>query len=263
MLSPLFSSVSLVIPARNEAGSIPWVLRRIPEMVDEVILVDSSTDDTVAVARSVRPDIVVVHQKQRGKGAALRSGFEAATSAYVVMIDADGSMDPFEIPRYVWLLQEGFHVVKGSRHLEGGGSTDFTWVRSLGNSALRGVANRLYAARFTDLCYGYLGFQRSAIDAIMPSVDGFDVEAQLILRAKRLGLRITEVPTMERPRIAGVSKLNAIPDGARVLRTIVRERMRQDWLAGARPAFAYRESQRGDSEPLGTFETATRRRAPA
>lgn len=219
------SLVSLVVPARNEAGSIGWVLSHVPPIVDEVILVDSSTDDTVEIARSARPDIVVLNESRPGKGAALRAGFEAASCPYVVMIDADGSMNPLEIPRYVSLLQDQYDVVKGSRNIEGGGSSDLTFVRAVGNSALRSVSNLLYGARFTDLCYGFMGFRKEAIAAIMPSVDGFDIEAQLIMRAKRLGLSITEVPTFESQRIAGASKLHPVRDGIRVLRTILRERV--------------------------------------
>src|SRR5215217_381244 len=84
--------VSVVIPTKDEARNIGWVLAKLPEIADEVILVDSSSDNTVAVARAVRPDIVVLHEPTPGKGAALRTGFAAATRDVVVMIDADGSM---------------------------------------------------------------------------------------------------------------------------------------------------------------------------
>ncbi|MCA1672103.1 MAG: glycosyltransferase, partial [Actinobacteria bacterium] len=88
-------TVSLVIPAKNEARNIAWVLQRVPRFVTEVILVDgASTDDTVAVAKSEYPNIRVVHQDRPGKGAALRAGFAAAGGDFIVMLDADGSMDP-------------------------------------------------------------------------------------------------------------------------------------------------------------------------
>ncbi len=115
-------SVSVIIPALNEAGSIGWVLEHIPEWVSEVVLVDGlSTDDTEALARRLRPKIVVVHQPQPGKGAALRAGFAAATAEIVVMIDADGSTDPREMHRFVQALEDGEDFVKGSRHVGDGG----------------------------------------------------------------------------------------------------------------------------------------------
>ena len=88
-------TVSLVIPVRNEARNIAWVLEQIADDVNEIILVDgNSTDATVITARSYRPDIRVVPQDGVGKGSALRTGFLAATGDIIVMMDADGSMAP-------------------------------------------------------------------------------------------------------------------------------------------------------------------------
>ncbi|WP_156380180.1 glycosyltransferase family 2 protein, partial [Arthrobacter sp. Soil762] len=89
------ASVSVVIPTLNEARNIPWVLRRIPSYVDEVVIVDGrSTDNTVGVARAIRDNLVIVDEQRKGKGVALRSGFAAASGDIIVMLDADGSMDP-------------------------------------------------------------------------------------------------------------------------------------------------------------------------
>ena len=98
-------TVSLVIPVRNEARNIAWVLEQIADDVDEIILVDGdSTDATLITARSYRPDIRVVPQEGVGKGSALRTGFFAATGDIIVMMDADGSMAPQEIRHYVHFL---------------------------------------------------------------------------------------------------------------------------------------------------------------
>src|SRR3954454_18616410 len=110
--------VSIVIPAKNEAQNITWVLDRVPAHVDEVVLVDAhSTDGTIEAARSRRPDIVVVTDHGQGKGAAVRQGVEAASGDDIVMLDADGSMDPAEIDRFLCRLREGHDLVKGSRFL--------------------------------------------------------------------------------------------------------------------------------------------------
>jgi glycosyltransferase involved in cell wall biosynthesis len=217
--------VSVVIPALNEADSIGWVLARIPEWVSEVVLVDGlSVDETERVARELRPDLVVVHQRTPGKGSALRAGFAAAQGEHVVMLDADGSLDPAEMPRFVDALEEGADFVKGSRYLSEGGSADLTRLRSAGNRALARLANLLYGARFTDLCYGYCAFRRCHLEALALTATGFEIETQLVLNAVSAGLEIREVPSFELPRRAGVSNLNAYRDGRRVLRTLLTHR---------------------------------------
>lgn len=230
--SPLPTGVSVVIPAKNEARNIGWVLGRMPSVVDEVIIVDGlSTDGTLEVAKSIDPDVVVIHEMRPGKGAAMRAGMSAARGEFIVLLDADGSMDPVEIERYVDQLALGFELVKGSRKLPGGGSSDLTPLRDFGNARLLDLANLLFRTDFTELCYGFVALRRSAIAALQLDADGFEIETQIVTRAVRAGLRIVEVPSMEAPRRFGQSNLNTFRDGWRVLRTILAER-----LAGGMPA---------------------------
>ncbi|WP_084728668.1 glycosyltransferase family 2 protein [Streptacidiphilus neutrinimicus] len=218
-------SVSLVVPARNEAANIAWVLSRIPDCVDEVILVDGeSSDDTAGRARACLPSLRVVPQSGPGKGNALRTGFLNAKGDYIIMIDADGSMSPREIPRYVHFLENGYDVVKGSRFTGGGGSLDITTLRRGGNRVLLALTNLLYQASLTDLCYGYVGFRRDALARLDLRSSGFEIETEMVCRALLEGLRVAEVPTLELPRRTGQSNLRTFRDGQRVLRTLLRER---------------------------------------
>ena len=131
-------SVSVVMPALNEAQNIPHVFARMPLDVHEVILVDGfSVDETVAVARQLRPDVRVIQQSRKGKGNALACGIAVATGDVIALVDADGSADPGEIPRFVEALINGADFAKGTRFAEGGGSADITRLRSYGNYALR------------------------------------------------------------------------------------------------------------------------------
>lgn len=217
-------SVSVVIPAKNEARNIGWVLERMPSYVDEVIIVDGlSTDGTLEVAKLIAPDVVVVREDRPGKGAAMRAGMAVARSECVVVMDADGSMDPAEIHLYVQAMAEGADLVKGSRFVEGGGSTDITWLRQFGNGQLLGLANALFRTKFTELCYGYMGLRRSAISRLALDADGFEIETQIVTRAVRVGLKISEVPSQEAPRRYGESNLRTFRDGWRVLRAMLRE----------------------------------------
>jgi glycosyltransferase involved in cell wall biosynthesis len=219
-------TLSVVIPTLNEAANLPHVLTRIPASVDEVVLVDGhSIDDTIAVARTIRPDIRVVLQDGRGKGNALACGFAAAQGSIIVMLDADGSTDPAEIDAFVAPLLAGHDFAKGSRFLGPGGSEDITGIRRAGNRVLLALLNVLYGTRYTDLCYGYNAFWRSCLEHMSVDCDGFEVETLITARVARAGLSVVEVASVEHQRLHGVSNLNAVPDGIRVLRTILRERV--------------------------------------
>jgi glycosyltransferase involved in cell wall biosynthesis len=219
-------TVTAVIPALNEAANLPHVLGKLPDGINELIVVDGhSTDDTVNVAHALRPDARVVLQNKRGKGNALACGFAAARSDIIVMIDADGSTDPGEIPSFIRPLIQGADFVKGSRYLEGGGSSDITGLRSLGNRALGVGVNIMFGTKYTDLCYGYSAVWRRVLPQLHITCDGFEVETVLNVRAAKAGFNIVEVPSYEQERIHGLSNLNAWRDGARVLRTILSERL--------------------------------------
>lgn len=237
--------ISVVVPARNEARNIPHVLGALPPGLHEVILVDGhSSDDTIEVARRVLPTIRVIRQTRNGKGNALACGFAMVTGDVIVMLDADGSADPGEIPGFVAALIAGADFAKGTRFAAGGRSNDITLFRSLGNAALNGLVNLLYGTRYSDLCYGYNVFWTSLLPVLdLPSLDipglgredmiwgdGFEIETLINVRVAAAGARITEVGSVEQARLFGQSNLNAVRDGLRVLRTIVAERR----LAGQR-----------------------------
>ena len=221
----IYPSISVVIPVRNEAENLRYILPRIPSFVSEVILVDGhSTDDTISVAKQLLPSIRVIKQIGRGKGDAVRLGFATSNGDIIVMLDGDGSTDPEEISRFVDALQQGCDFAKGSRFIAGGGSTDITPLRSLGNYGLCMLVNLLFRVHFSDLCYGYNAFWRSCLDEMEIECNGFELETQISLRVHKAQLSIMEVPSMELPRLYGQSNLRTFRDGWRVLKTILIER---------------------------------------
>lgn len=223
-LAPARPRVSVVIPAMNEAENLPYAFSRLPDGLHEVILVDGhSSDDTVAVARTLLPDVRIVTQSGRGKGNAMADGFAACSGDIIVMLDADGSTDPAEIPRFVSALCNGADFVKGSRFAQGGSSADITRARGLGNCVLRTIVNTLYGTSYTDLCYGYNAFWARCLPYMRVDCDGFEVETLINVRIAKAGLIVHEVPSYENVRLHGTSNLRALPDGSRVLRTIMRE----------------------------------------
>jgi glycosyltransferase involved in cell wall biosynthesis len=216
--------VTVVIPALNEAQNLPHVLPRIPSWVHEVLIVDgNSIDGTAEVASSLLPQVRVVQQTGRGKGNALRAGFANATGDVIVMLDADGSMNPEEIPLFVGALLAGADMAKGSRFLQGGGTRDMPFYRKWGNGSFVSMVNVLFGGKYSDLCYGYSAFWRDMVLELGLACDGFEVETVLNIRALRANWRILEVPSFEAPRIHGDGRLRTIPDGWRVLSSIFHE----------------------------------------
>jgi glycosyltransferase involved in cell wall biosynthesis len=253
-------SVSLIIPALNEAANIAWVLRRIPPGVaDEVILVDGlSLDDTVAIAKATMAEIVMVDERKPGKGVALRAGFAAATCDIIVMLDADGSMDPAELSLFIAAVRSGYDFVKGSRHLPDAGSEDLTWLRGFGNRMLGVAVNVLYGTQFTDLCYGFMAFRRDCLSDLNLTADGFEIETQMVVNAVKAGLRIAEVPSYELERRSGQSNLRTFRDGRRVLGTLLRER----FAPASRPVADVVDLTDPTVIDLTALEDATLRPAP-
>lgn len=242
--------VSIVMPTLNERENLPHVLTRIPRWVHELVLVDGhSQDGTVETAKQLwSNDLIVtgqrgqrsfpvtfkrrakdtilrlVSQRRKGKGEALRRGFEAATGDIVVIMDADGSNDPRELTSFVGALLAGADLVKGSRFLQGGGTADMSYLRYLGNWCFVRIVRVFFGCKFSDLNYGYVAMWRRLVPELQLDCDGFEIETMMNVRALKLGLKIAEVPSFEDKRIHGESNLRTIPDGWRVLMTILRER---------------------------------------
>ncbi len=227
-IQTLHPTVSVVIPTFNEAENIRYVLERLPAEVSELIIVDGdSTDGTVDVVRSARPDARIIEQDGVGKGNALWCGVRMATGDITVLLDGDGSTDPAEIPRFTDALLRGFDFAKGTRFAAGGGSEDITWLRRLGNRALVGLVNAIWNVHYTDLCYGFNAFWTRVARVVYAPCNGFEVETLINIRAASAqGLRVVEVPSFESNRRNGVSNLRAPRDGVRVLRTILAEWVR-------------------------------------
>jgi glycosyltransferase involved in cell wall biosynthesis len=220
-------NVGIVIPALNEEKNITEVLSKLNLLGFENILVidGKSTDNTVDVA--AKEGAKVVLQIGKGKGNAIR---QVLSNAYldvdaIVIMDADGSMDPAEIPSFIEALNSGADVVKGSRFLKGGNTYDMDEFRRLGNSLLMFVLNFLWSANFTDLCYGYAAFNKRAVEKLGPVLesDGFQIETEIFIKTLDLGLVLKEVPSVEYARVNGNSNLHAFRDGFKILVRIIQE----------------------------------------
>jgi len=164
------SDVTVIIPALNEEKNIAEVIHELNQMgYYNILVVDgNSSDRTVEIAKEFGANVVV--QNGRGKGAALRQAFnhDGLDGNVIVMMDADGSMSPKEIPLFIEALDLGADLVKGSRFLRYGYSEDMNLIRRIGNSFFLSLVNWLYSANYTDLCYGFAAFRKDAIKKLYP-----------------------------------------------------------------------------------------------
>ena len=234
-------SVSLIIPAMNESATLTSIIDSVPTYVDEIIVIDGRSKDNTFEIASNHPRVnKVLRQRSRGKGAALSLGFAVATCDLVAIIDADGSMDPAELKKFLNMFPQA-EIVKGSRSKKlGGTSADLTIFRDLGNRVLTKLCNVWFKENWTDLAYGYAVVERKALGKLglssydeMGSVfghksygQGFEIEALIFCRSSKWGFRVLEVASAEHRRISGSSNLRAIRDGFRVLSAIIIEKNR-------------------------------------
>lgn len=222
-----YPRITALICTLNEEANLPHVLPGIPPWVSEVLVIDGhSTDKTVEVARKIRPDIRILGQPGRGKGDALKYGVAQATGDIVVTLDADGSTDPADMPRFIIPLLEGCDFVKGSR-LNNGHRSAMSRHRWLGNKVLVTAFNLLFQTKYTDVCSGYNAFWKKAFLRIRPSRDGFEMEQQILAKASKAKLKIVEVGHRDKGRLGDTSKVSVLTQGLRDLFVIVGERFRE------------------------------------
>lgn len=219
--------VDVIIPTRNEEENIAIVIHELKKLgYHNILVIDANSQDkTAEIARSL--GATVVFQEGTGKGAALRQAFahDWVSSDFVVMMDADGSMCPKEVSRFVKALCSGADVAKGSRFLPHGYSEDLNLIRRIGNKILLALVNTLWSTSYTDLCYGFGAFRRSALEKLRPHLGStnFEIETEICIKAKKLGLKVVEVPSFELRRNGGKSNLSTFGDGFRILRSIIGE----------------------------------------
>ena len=225
------SKVSIVIPARNEEETIGRVLADLNKtIVDihshefEVICVDDrSTDATAAIASSYGAK-VVQNGRKSGKGMALRAGFEAATGDLLLMMDADYSHRPEDIPVFLSAMVGDVGLVIGSRVF--GGSEEYNHVRALGNVFLSASTGLSLGRYLSDALNGYKLFRRDVFTDFTYTSRAFEIEIEIIANTLRKGYQIREVVSHERARAGGQMKSRVVRHGTRFLARIIWEGFR-------------------------------------
>jgi glycosyltransferase involved in cell wall biosynthesis len=222
--------LSVVIPALNEERGIDAILQRVLAQREElaragvraleVIVVDDGSKDATAARVAAYSDVrLIEHDVNRGYGAALKTGFGAATGDVLAFLDADGTYPPESFPTLCRALREhDADLVIGSRML--GRDSEMPMVRRVGNTIFATLLSVVGSRRISDSASGMRVFRRDALSTLYPLPDGLDFTPAMSTRAVYEGLTMVEVPIPYKERI-GASKLNPAKDGVRFLRSIL------------------------------------------
>lgn len=221
--------ISVIIPAKDEAPNLARVLTDLhktsPQLngynIEVIVVDDHSRDETAQIARSHGARVVTNESSRCGKGVALRAGFAVAKGDYLVMMDADCSHRPEDLPAFIEALERGAGLVVGSRIF--GGTEEYTRVRAFGNVVLTFWFGFFSGRYLSDALNGYKAFRRDIFTDYAYTSRDFEIEIELLANALRKGCRIVEVASHERGRYAGVAKSRVIKHGTKFAWRVVRE----------------------------------------
>jgi len=225
-------TLTIVMPVFNEKDTIEEILRRVNavDLVDEIVIVDDgSTDGTRDIlheAQKSHPKIhLILHEKNLGKGAAVRTGIQAAASDLVLIQDADLEYDPRDYPALLKPMEDGVaDVVFGSRFLGAPRRSTMFW-HMVANKLLTFMTNLLYNSILTDMETGYKLFRREIIQSIPLRSNRFDFEPEITAKLLKRKLRIVEVPISFYPREYTEGKKIGLKDAFEAVWTLFKYRL--------------------------------------
>ncbi len=215
------NDITLVIPAKNEAESLPDVLNELSDYnINKVIVLPP--DDTKTLKAIEKFNCKILKQEGIGFGNALIQGINSVETKYFCIFNADGSFNPKYLNKLRQKLSLDYDFVFCSRYESGGGSEDDTLLTYIGNRIFTGICNLLFKLKITDVLFTYVMGSTKAFKTLDMKFNDFSFCVELPIKAKEKNYSLSNLPSFERSRIAGVKKVNEFKDGFLIMISILR-----------------------------------------
>lgn len=209
-------NLTLIIPAKDEAESLPEVLRELKNFNCNIIIILEETDNkTIKSIENFKCKIVF--QSGHGYGNALTEGMKNVQTKYLCIFNADGSFDPNDLVKMLKLCENDKDFIFASRYMKKGGSDDDTILTKLGNFIFSSIGNIFFSLKISDILYTYLLGKTDSFKKLNLKSNDFCLCVEMPIRAKKLGMKMIDTPSFERRRIAGKKKVNEFRDGFKIL----------------------------------------------
>ena len=209
-------NLTLIIPAKAEADSLPNVLEEIKNFDCSVIVVLESSDiDTINATKNY--NLKIVYQSGKGYGDAIIEGINNVKTDYLCVFNADGSFDPKYLQQMMDTCKNNLDFVFASRYMTDGGSDDDTIITKLGNFIFTKIGNIFFSIKISDILYTFLLGKTESFKKLNLKSKDFCLCVEMPIKAKRLGMNFTDSPSYERKRIAGIKKVSEFKDGLKIL----------------------------------------------
>lgn len=228
--------LTILIPVYNEKENIPFLVSTLKKTISgwgydtEVLMVNDGSSDgsreiLEKVAKKEKNFRAVHHEKNRGFGAALQTGYKNASGSVISTMDADLTHDPKQIKKFMEKIKQGYDMVIGSRYIEGGKMVDVAWYRRMISDMSRILIRILFNMPIKDVTNGFRAVRKTVVENIDLKSDSFNILPEMVVKARKKGYKITEVPMTLTKRKYGVSKMNPLRDYTKEIITLFKLRI--------------------------------------
>jgi len=215
------AKLTLIIPAKNEAESLPKVLSELKDCGFKIIvIVEESDKDTIESIKNFECEIV--YQPDKGYGNALIEGINNVVSDYLCIFNADGSFDPKYLDQMLKCSENEIDFVFASRYMDGGGSDDDTFLTKIGNYFFSTFGKIFFSLKISDILFTFVLGKTESFKKLNLQSNDFCLCVEMPIKAKKLKMNMIDIPSFERSRIAGKKKVNEFRDGFKILAYMIK-----------------------------------------